>query len=212
VLYYRDTVIVIYAVEGNPADQQRALNHLAALEQAGHRFAISELTRTEFLVPVFGLGTGQRLLDFFRLFHGPNLQTLTLTAAIHARASAIRGSHMYPGAGPGPAKRYGLADALHLATAIEMACDVFLSNDLQLASFPDITVEVLPRSELRARGKRDSSNCATLFVINVHEGAKPSLDDDNMRKPIRRRFEPVGVRRPMPIVGFFAIPSSSRTA
>ena len=46
-LYYLDTVIVIYAVEGNPADQRRALTHLAALEQAGHRFAISELTRTE---------------------------------------------------------------------------------------------------------------------------------------------------------------------
>ena len=53
-LYYLDTVIVIYAVEGNPADQQRALNHLAALEQAGHRFAISELTRTECLVPILG--------------------------------------------------------------------------------------------------------------------------------------------------------------
>jgi hypothetical protein len=46
VLYYLDTVIVIYAVEGNPVDQQRALNHLAALEQAGHRFVISEMTRT----------------------------------------------------------------------------------------------------------------------------------------------------------------------
>jgi hypothetical protein len=64
VLYYLDTVIVIYAVEGTPADQQRALSHLAALEKAGHRFAISELTRTECLVPVFGPGGGQRLLDF----------------------------------------------------------------------------------------------------------------------------------------------------
>jgi len=27
VLYYLDTMIVIYAVEGNVADQQRALNH-----------------------------------------------------------------------------------------------------------------------------------------------------------------------------------------
>lgn len=53
-LYFLDTVIVIYAVEGNPADQQRAINYLAALEQAGHRFAISELTRTECLVPVLG--------------------------------------------------------------------------------------------------------------------------------------------------------------
>jgi hypothetical protein len=32
-----DTVIVISGVEGNPADQQRALNHPAALEKAGHR-------------------------------------------------------------------------------------------------------------------------------------------------------------------------------
>jgi hypothetical protein len=93
VLYYLDTVIVIYAVEGNPADQQRALNHLAALEQAGHRFAINELTLTECLVPVLGPGGGQRLSDFFRFFRGPNLRTLGLTAATHARASAIRGGH-----------------------------------------------------------------------------------------------------------------------
>jgi hypothetical protein len=47
VLYYLDTVIIIYAVEGNPPDQQRAMNHLGALEQVGHRFVISELSRTE---------------------------------------------------------------------------------------------------------------------------------------------------------------------
>ena len=57
-LYYLDTVIVIYAVEGNPADQQRALNHLAALEQAGHRCAVNEWTLTECLVPVLGPGDG----------------------------------------------------------------------------------------------------------------------------------------------------------
>jgi uncharacterized protein len=95
-LYYLDTVIVIYAVEDNPADQQRTINHLFTLEQAGHRFAISELTRTECLVPVFGVGAGQRLSDFFRFFHGPNLRTLGLTAAMFSRAGAIRGGHNYP--------------------------------------------------------------------------------------------------------------------
>jgi predicted nucleic acid-binding protein len=144
VLYYLDTVIVIYAVEGNPADQQRALNHLAALEQAGHGFVISELTRTECLVPVFGPGGGQRLSNFFRFFHGPNLRTLSLTAAMHTRASAIRGAYTYPAIPPAQPKRYGLADALHLAAAIECGCDAFLTNDHQLANFPDITVEVLP--------------------------------------------------------------------
>ena len=95
-LYDLDTVIVISAARGNPADQERALNQLAALEQAGHRFAISEMTRTECLVPAFGPGGGQRLSDFIRFFHGPNLRTLALTAAMHARASAIRGGHTYP--------------------------------------------------------------------------------------------------------------------
>ena len=55
-LYYLDTMIVIYAVEGNPADQQRALNRLAASNRPIIDFAISELTRTECLVPVFGFG------------------------------------------------------------------------------------------------------------------------------------------------------------
>ena len=92
-LYYLDSVIVIYAVEGNPVDQQRALNHLAALQQAGHRFAISELTRTECFVPVFGLGGGQRLSDFFRFFHGPNLRTLSLTGLADALHLARRRDH-----------------------------------------------------------------------------------------------------------------------
>jgi hypothetical protein len=39
VLYYLDTVVVIYAVESAPADQQRALNHLAALEQGRRSWA-----------------------------------------------------------------------------------------------------------------------------------------------------------------------------
>ena len=143
-LYYLDTVIVIYAVEGNPADQQRTINHLAALERAGHRFAIGELTRTECLVPVFGQGAGQRLSDFFRFFHGPNLRTLGLTTAMHLRASAIRGGHSHPAISPAQTKRYGLADALHLATAIESGCDVFLTNDNLLANFPYLPIEVLP--------------------------------------------------------------------
>jgi predicted nucleic acid-binding protein len=63
---------------------------------------------------------------------------------MHARASAIRGSHAYSAVPPAQPKRYGLADALHLAAAIEAGCDVFLTNDNQLATFPDITIEVLP--------------------------------------------------------------------
>ena len=143
-LYYLDTNIVIYAVQAGAPEHQRAVGHLAALELAGHRFVISELTRTETLILPFQPGNEQLLQDFFRFFHGPNLRTLGLTAAMHTRASAIRGSHTYPVNPPAQPKRYGLADALHLAAAIEFGCDVFLTNDNQLTNFPDITVEALP--------------------------------------------------------------------
>ncbi len=143
-LYFLDTVITIYAVEGNPADQQRALSHLAALERAGHRFAISELIQAECLVPVLGPGASQRLSNFFRFFRGPDMRTLHLTAAMHLRAAAIRGGHSYAATPPARAKRYGLADSLHLAAAIESGCEMFLTNDNRLASFPDIAIEVLP--------------------------------------------------------------------
>jgi predicted nucleic acid-binding protein len=43
-LYYLDTNIVIYVVEGQLPFRQRARNHLAALENAGHRFVISGST------------------------------------------------------------------------------------------------------------------------------------------------------------------------
>jgi uncharacterized membrane protein len=144
VLYHLDTVIVIYAVEGNPTDQQPAANHLAALQPAGHRFAVIESTLTECLVPVLGPGGGQRLSNFFRFFNGPNLRTLGLTAATYARASAIRGGHTYPTIPPAQPKRCGLADALHVATAIEFGCELFLTNDNQLAKVPAITFEELP--------------------------------------------------------------------
>ena len=132
-LYYLDTNIVINAVEGQPPFQQRARNHIAALENAGHRFVVSELTWTECLVLPLRTGNGPLLLDYHRFFLGPHLTTVAVTVAAHKRAAMIRGTH-----------RYGLADSLHLAVAVECRLDRFLSNDNRLAGFPDIPVDVLP--------------------------------------------------------------------
>jgi predicted nucleic acid-binding protein len=41
-------------------------------------------------------------------------------------------------------KRYSAQDALHLAAAVQAGCTSFLTNDLRLAGFPDIAVDVLP--------------------------------------------------------------------
>jgi predicted nucleic acid-binding protein len=132
-LYYLDTNIGIYAVEGQPPFQQRARNHIAVLENAGHRFVVSALTWTECLVMPLRTGNGALLLDYQRFFLGPNLSTVPMMLAAHHRAAMIRGNH-----------NHGLADSMHLAVAVEHCLDRFLSNDKRLAGFADIVVEVLP--------------------------------------------------------------------
>lgn len=92
-----------------------------------------------------GSRAGGRLSNFYRYFHSEHVRTVSLTSATFARAAAFRGGHYYRASNPtAKPKRYGLADSLHLATAIEAGCDRFLTNDARLANFPDITVEVLP--------------------------------------------------------------------
>jgi len=132
-LYFLDTNIVIYAVEGQPPFQQRARDHISALEKVGHRFVVSQLTWTECLVVPLRVGNGALLLDYERFFAGPHLTLLSLSASIHRRAAIIRAVH-----------RYGLADSLHLATAVESRLERFLTNDNRLAAFPDMIVEILP--------------------------------------------------------------------
>lgn len=132
-LYFLDTNIIIYAVEGQPLLRQRARNHIAALELAGHQFVVSELTWTECLVYPLRTADGPLLLQYHQILLGPNLATVPSTRAVQLRAAMIRATH-----------HYGLADSLHLAAAVEHRLDRFLTNDQNLAGFPDVTVEFLP--------------------------------------------------------------------
>jgi predicted nucleic acid-binding protein len=132
-LYYLDTNIIIYAVEGQPPFQQRARNHIAALENAGHRFLLSELTWTECFVWPLRAGDGPLFLDYQRFLLSPHLTSAPMTASVFHRAALVRGTY-----------NYGLADSLHLAVAVEHRLDRFLTNDNRLAAFPDIQVEILP--------------------------------------------------------------------
>jgi hypothetical protein len=138
-LFDLDTCIVIYAVEGQAPFQQRAQGHLAALEVAGHRFLISDLTRGKCLVHPFGRGDANLHLSYQRFFLSRNLSARSLTPFIHDRAARIRGVYRYAGG-----RIYGLGDSLHIAAAIEFGCDRFLTNDARLSTFPEIPVDILP--------------------------------------------------------------------
>ena len=136
---YLDTCIVIYSVEGQAAFQQRAQVHISALEAAGHRFRVSDLTRAECLVHPLGRGDSTLLLSYQRFFLSRHLSTESLTPSIYDRAVRIRGQYRYDSG-----RIYGLIDSFHLAAAIEFDCDRLLTNDARLNNFPEITVEILP--------------------------------------------------------------------
>jgi predicted nucleic acid-binding protein len=136
---YLDSCILIYWIEGPAPFDSRVRTHLANLQAAGHRFAVSEFTRLECLVKPLGVKDGALLLDYQGMFLASNVTFVTLNAPVYERAANIRGIHNYASG-----RRYSVPDALHLAAAVQAGSTSFLTNDLRLAGFPDITVEVLP--------------------------------------------------------------------
>ena len=132
-LIYLDSVIVIYAVEGVPAFQARARARIAAMQAAGDRAVASDLTWLECRVKPVRLGDAALLAEFDSFLGSPDVLRVALTTPVFERATIIRAQH-----------NYKLGDALHLAAAVEFGCHVFLTYDLRLSRFPDITVEVLP--------------------------------------------------------------------
>jgi predicted nucleic acid-binding protein len=132
-LVYLDSVICIYAVEGAPSFQTRAAARLAALRATGDQPAISDLTWLECRVRPIRVGDPTALAVMEAFLMASDVVRVPLSLAVYERACRIRA-----------VQGYKLADALHLAAAVEGGCGVFLTNDLRLSGFTDIPVEVLP--------------------------------------------------------------------
>lgn len=127
-----DSVILIYFLDHIGPLQGRAANRLAALRAAGDRVAVNDLVRMECRVVPVRLQDNLRLAAFDSFFRQPDVQVLSLNAAVFDRATEIRARHAYK-----------TADAINLAAAVVHGCDRFLTHDAQLRGFPDITVEML---------------------------------------------------------------------
>jgi predicted nucleic acid-binding protein len=132
-LIYLDTVLCIYAVEGASTFQARALARLISLRSNGDQPAISDLTWLECRVKPIRLGDTIALADMEAFLKASDVVRVPLPQAVYDRACRIRAAH-----------KINLADALHLAAAIESGCGLFLTNDHRLSNFSDIPIEVLP--------------------------------------------------------------------
>ena len=104
---------------------------ITTLHSSGDTLAVGDLARAECLVAPFRNGDAGLEARYRAFFRDPDIHVLAMTAAICERARACA------------AHPFKLPDALHLATAIEHGCGLFLTNDGPLARFAEITVELL---------------------------------------------------------------------
>ncbi len=132
-LIYVDSNIVIYLIEQPLLFGPRATSRISTLTAAGDRIVASELTRLECRSNAVA-AVNQKLLDEYDKFFDQAVALLMpLSTAVVDRATEIRGRY-----------RFKTPDALHLGAAIEAGCHSFLTNDVRLSHFPNLTVELLP--------------------------------------------------------------------
>lgn len=131
---YLDANCVIYLVEMNPTWSPRVVKRVADLRALGYRIAVGDLARTECLAQPYRVGNAAVIADFQAFFNAPGVAVLPMTAAVCERAAQLRAASLF---------RLKVPDCLHLATAIEHGCDLFLTNDAQLVRCTQIHVEIL---------------------------------------------------------------------
>jgi predicted nucleic acid-binding protein len=131
-ILFLDTNIVIYVVEGHPAIAPKAILRLATAQSAGATFMISDLTRMECLIGSLKTNNTAVQGSFHAFFARSDVQVVAITAAVCDRAARIRATY-----------NFKPMDALQLTAAAEHGANVFLTADARLASFTNLTVEVL---------------------------------------------------------------------
>ena len=124
---YLDSAPVIYLIQEVPP-YCHFLDSLLSAEP--EKKVVSDITRLECRVKPLRDGR-LGLLDEFDRFFEDN-EVIPLSSEIVDRATRVQAQH-----------RFSTPDSLHLAASLVSECDVFLTNDRQLSSFPEITVELI---------------------------------------------------------------------
>jgi predicted nucleic acid-binding protein len=130
---YIETAPLIYYVEVNSTYIDRMDAIIDIIENTSISAISSVITLTEVLVHPLKLNNIKLEQQYRKLLtNNSDLQLATITSHIADLAANIRAT-------------YGLRtpDALHIATAIDAQCDVFLTNDKGIKRVNEITVLLL---------------------------------------------------------------------
>ncbi len=114
-----DTVLFIYALEGNEKFGEDTKKIFTAIEKGECRGFASDLVLAELMVKPLREGKPKIAEEYaLELPNFPNLTFIAPTRDIISNAAKLRGK-----------TNLKLIDALHLATAIDAGCQIFITND-----------------------------------------------------------------------------------
>ena len=130
-IVFLDSNIVIYYIEHDPFWGPKVSERFKKIMAAEDSLATSDAVRLETLVGPFQSGDAQRVTEYQKFFDSTRVQMLPVTPAVWERAARIRATN-----------KFQTLDSIHLATAMEHHCGIFLTNDALLATFNGIKVEL----------------------------------------------------------------------
>ncbi len=126
-----DTVVFIYALAGNPKFGNLSLKIMEMIEEGKCLGIASDLVLAELIVKPLRQGYAEIAAEYVQeLPSFPNLTFRSVTREIVIAAAKLRGN-----------SSLGLIDALHIATAVEAGCSIFLTNDTVMRH-PDPGLEI----------------------------------------------------------------------
>lgn len=127
---YLDANCIIYFVERSDERQAAITELIRSATQNGQTLACSEIGVAECLYGAFKLQDAALEATYHEIFYDIALLELCPVDGERSKAAARLGAE----------KALKLVDALHFAAAIEMQCDVFVTNDARFRSSYGIQV------------------------------------------------------------------------
>jgi predicted nucleic acid-binding protein len=128
---YLDANSIIYSIEGLPEFREAALAWIGRAESGG-AVLTSRLSRLECRVKPLRDADMDLLQRYDGFFSRSALQWVEITADVVERATELRAQH-----------GFRTPDAIHLASALAVPADVFLTGDRGLIRCPGLDVQIL---------------------------------------------------------------------
>ena len=129
---YLDASPIIYSIEGVPEFRLAALSWIERAEVAKGVVITSRRSRLECRVKPLREGNTPLLERFDGFFSRGSLEIVDVSSDVIERATELRAKH-----------DFRAPDAVHLATALVVGADVFLTGDRTLKRCPDLDVQLL---------------------------------------------------------------------